>query len=103
MPAKRPPEVTVNRSEVSLVASEPAGVFYVRPLFPNVHTPRAQVRFVGVTGQKPKQFLGNPAKGNSLGGDDGKAFVQIKARLKTKVRNGADTSAILMFSSVIED
>src|SRR5215475_11639300 len=100
MPAKGSPQITVNGSQVSGLASETPRVLFISPFFPNVHAACAQVCFVGIAGKKPEELFGNPAKRDSLGGDDGKACAQVEARLIAKVRNGAHSGAVLMLSAV---
>src|SRR5438128_6681462 len=78
-------------------------MIFVGPFFPDIHALRAQVRFVGIAGKKPKQFFGNPAEGNSLGRDDWKSLAQIETRLVSKMRDGADAGAVLMLSTVFEN
>ena len=46
--AERAPEISVDRAKVTSFASEAARVFIVSPFLPNIHTARAQVRFVRI-------------------------------------------------------
>ena len=85
--AEGAPEITVNRTEIAGLPVEAPGMFFVGPFGPDVHSLRAQVRFVGVAGKKPEQFFGNPAKGNLLCGYNRKALAQVKSRLITEVRD----------------
>src|SRR6266581_1064563 len=103
VPTERTPKITVDWTEVARLATESSGVFFIRPFLPNIDAFCAQVGFVCVAGKKPKQFFRDPAKGNSLCRNNGKAFAQIKARLITEMRDRTDTRAVLMFSAVFED
>src|SRR6059058_4965497 len=103
MPAERPPEVTVDRAYVARSTTKAARVFFIRPFFPDIHTFCAQIGFARVAGKKPKQFFRDPAEGDSLCRDDGKAFAQIEARLIPEMRDRTDTRAVLMLSAVFED
>jgi hypothetical protein len=103
VPAEGPPKISIDGAEVADFPAKAARVLFIRPLFPNIHPAPAQVRFVRITRQKPKQFFGNPAKGHSFGRDNGKAFAQIEARLKSEVRDCTNACAILMFDAAFED
>src|ERR1041384_6554507 len=54
MPAERAPEITIDGAEITRRAPEPARVFEVGPLLPDVHAARAQVALVRAAGQEPK-------------------------------------------------
>src|SRR2546428_11572088 len=103
MPAERTPQITVNRTKIARLATKAPCVFRVGPFFPDVYAPRAQVRLVRVAGKKPEQLFRNPAERDSLRSDDWKAVSEIEARLKSEVRDRADTGAVLMLSAVFEN
>src|SRR5918996_3232056 len=103
VPAEGSPKISIHRPKIAGLPPKTPRVFFVCPLFPNVHTARAQVCLVRVARQEPKQFFGNPTKGNSFGRDDRKTFAQIETRLKSEVRDRADTGAVLMFDAAVED
>lgn len=73
------------RAKIAGFAAEAACVFRVRPLCPDVYAARAQVPLVRVAGEKPEEFLGDPAKGNFLRRDDGETGAQVEARLVAEV------------------
>src|SRR5260370_39761993 len=103
MPTERAPQITVNWAKISRLASKTARVFLICPFFPDVHAFCAQVCLVGVAGKEPKQFFRDPAEGDSLCRNDGKAFAQIEARLITEMRDRTDAGAVLMLGAVLED
>src|SRR5258708_565080 len=98
--AERTPKIPIDWAEIACLASKPAGVLLVGPFGPDVDTAGAQVCLVRVARQEPEQFFRHPAKGHSLGGDDGKAFTQIKASLKSEMRDGADACPVVMLFAV---
>src|SRR2546425_8142330 len=103
MPAERAPQITVNGTEVARLATKTPCVFFIRPFFPDVHASCAQVGFVCVAGKEPKQFFGDPAEGDSLCRDDGKAFAQIEARLIAEMRDCPNAGAVLMLGAVFKN
>ena len=103
MAAEGTPKVSIHRPEIAGLATETPRVLGIGPFLPNIDPGRPQVGFVGVAGQKPEQLFSNPSERNLLCRDDGKALAQIKARLKSKVRDRADTSPIFVLSAVLED
>src|SRR5207253_10669513 len=54
--AERTPEVAVNWTKISGLATKAPSMFFISPFFPDVHAFCAQVRFVRVAGEKPKQL-----------------------------------------------
>src|SRR5688572_10053281 len=48
VPAEGSPKISIDRAEVAGFTAKATRVFFVGPLFPNVHTAGAQVRFVRI-------------------------------------------------------
>src|SRR6266436_496913 len=103
VPAEGTPEVTVHGPKIAGLATKTLRVLCVSPFLPDVHAARAQILFVGVTRQKPEQLFRDPAKGNFLRRNNGKALAQIESRLKSEVGNCPDTGAVFMFGAVLEN
>jgi 1-acyl-sn-glycerol-3-phosphate acyltransferase len=103
VPAERSPQIAIDWTKVAGLAAKTACVFFVGPLFPNIHASGAEVRFIGIAGKKPKQFFGDPAKGNTLGGYDRESGAQVKTSLKTEVRDCTDAGAVLVLSPMLEN
>ena len=77
--------------------------FDLREGFPIVTTKRVPFRWIA---EELFWFLSgdtNEAKGNSLRGDDGKAFAQTKARLITEMRDRADAGPVAMLGAVVKN
>ena len=103
MPAEGTLQITVDGTEVAGLAAEAVRVLGVRPFGPDVHAARAQVPFVRVAGEKPEEFLRDPAEGDFLGGDDGETGAQVEARLIAEVRERADARAVEVLRAVFEN
>src|ERR1043166_8985913 len=96
MAAERSPEVTIDGAHVAGFTAKPPRVFGIGPLFPDIHPPGAQVRFVSIAGKKPEQLFRDPTERHAFRRHQGKSFAQIETRLKSEMRDRADARAVLM-------
>ena len=48
MSAKRAPKITIDGPHIARLAAKPAGVIFIGPIFPDVDSLRAQMRFVRI-------------------------------------------------------
>src|SRR6266404_5796685 len=103
MSAEGTPEVPIHRPEIARRATKTLRMLCISPFLPDVYAACAQICLVRVTRKKPEQLFRDPAKGNLLGRDDGKALAQIKSRLKSEVGNRADTCAVFVRCAVLEN
>ena len=73
------------------------------PLVPDRDLPFLQPGVVGGAPQEPEQFVNDAAQVDFLGSDQRKALLEVEANLTAKHRPGADTGAVSLVESVINN
>ena len=93
-PAPAAPLSAVDSAQVALI---------VGPLVPDFDFVFIQVANVGVTTQKPKEFVHDGFEVHFFGGEKGEGLRQVKPHLVAKNRQSASARAIVSFHTLIEN
>src|SRR5258706_9346464 len=89
-----PPLRPVNRPKISC---------FIRPGVPNMNVVVSQVLYIGVTGQKPKQFVDHSLEKYFPGGYERETFGEIKTQLRAENAFRARASAISAIDAGLHD